>query len=53
MSILPLSFNFEIKIIKLVDDSDFFCPIFLKGNDNFVDKKYDRFPGLFLNEKTG
>jgi hypothetical protein len=29
---------------------ELFCPLILKGTDDFVDKKFDRYPAIFVGE---
>lgn len=49
----PLSITFKITYNKKIGKSNFNCPLLLKGDDDLLNKKYERFPGIYLSEKTG
>ena len=53
LSKLPLSISFKINYNKKIEDSNFNCPLILKGDDDLINKSYKRFPGIYLSEKTG
>lgn len=52
LSLLPLTFSFQLRILSRGSESSFDCPILIKGNDDLVFKEYQRFPSIYLQEKT-
>ena len=53
MSELPISYKFKINIFNLNLKSNFNCPLMMKGMDDLLEKIYERFPAVFLSERTG